>query len=114
MYIIIETTSDSMSTCKNISQNLLELKLSPCINISNKSNTQYIWKEKILSDKEHTIRIKCLKHNKTEIINFIKNRGCFPVREAFKSIFWKNLGFCPNQVDPPPPRKLGHRKLRKK
>ena len=37
------------------------------------------------------------------------------IRGAFKSDFWKNLGFCPNQVDPlPPPRKLGHPKLKKK
>lgn len=87
MYIIIETTSDSMSTCKNISQNLLELKLSPCINISNKSNTQYIWKEKILSDKEHTIRIKCLKHNKTEIINFIKQNHNYDTPEIISYKF---------------------------
>ena len=32
-------------------------------------------------------------------------------REAFKSNFWKFLGFCPNQVDPPPRQKLGRPKL---
>ena len=28
------------------------------------------------------------------------------LKGAFKSDFWKNLGFCPNQVDPPPSPKL--------
>ena len=37
------------------------------------------------------------------------------IREAFKLNLSKNLVFCPNQVDPhPPPRKLGHPKLKKK
>ena len=37
------------------------------------------------------------------------------VRGALKWDLSKNLVFCPNQVDPhPPPRKLGHPKLKKK
>ena len=37
------------------------------------------------------------------------------VRGALKLDLSKNLVFCPNQVDPhPPPRKLGHPKLKKK
>ena len=36
------------------------------------------------------------------------------IRGALKWTFWKNLGFCPNQVaPPPPPRSLGHPKLKK-
>ena len=35
------------------------------------------------------------------------------VRGAFKSIFWKKLGFCPNQVDPPPSPKVGTPKTKK-
>ena len=38
----------------------------------------------------------------------VHNRG------AFKLDFWKNLGFCPNQVDPPPPPKVGAPKTKKK
>ena len=40
------------------------------------------------------------------------NRKAWSVRGAFKSIFWKNLGIWPNQVNPPP--KLGPQKLKKK
>ena len=37
------------------------------------------------------------------------------LREAFKSIFWKNLGICPNQVAPPPRSpKVGTPKTKKK
>ena len=37
------------------------------------------------------------------------------IRGALKLDLSKNLVFCPNQVDPhPPPRKLGHPKLKKK
>jgi len=73
MCIVIETSSDSKATCDNISQNLLESKLSPCISISNKSNSSYIWKENVISSKEHTIRIKCLKKDKKQITDIIKN-----------------------------------------
>ena len=34
------------------------------------------------------------------------------IREALRSIFWKNLGFCPNQVNPI--QMLGQLKLNKK
>ena len=34
-----------------------------------------------------------------------------PIRGALKTDFWKNLGFCPNQVDPLP--KSCHKKLKK-
>ena len=43
-----------------------------------------------------------------------ETREVIEVWEAFKSIFWKNLGIWPNQVDPPPPPKLGPPKLKKK
>ena len=40
---------------------------------------------------------------------------CGNLRGALKLDLSKNLVFCPNQVDPhPPPRKLGHPKLKKK
>ena len=42
---------------------------------------------KILSDKEHTIRIKCLKHNKTEIINFIKQNHNYDTPEIISYKF---------------------------
>ena len=33
------------------------------------------------------------------------------LRGAVQKIFWANLGFCPNRLDPPPPQTLGHQQL---
>ena len=64
------------------------------------------WKWPIYSITSQTHR----KHTR----NTVKQLACDWLRGALKWDLSKNLVFCPNQVDPhPPPRKLGHPKLKK-
>ena len=57
-------------------------------------------------------------HASKEINHQLKTRTLNPrtLRGALKSDFWKKLGFCPNQVNPPPPPspKVGTPKTKKK
>ena len=71
MYIIIETTTNDIKSAKLISKKLLDLKLSPCIQIIKNINSIYTWKSKKIDDTEHLIKIKSTTKKSNEIKRII-------------------------------------------
>ena len=72
MYITISTTSDCKKTLKKITLEILDAKLSPCIQRYKKIKSYYVWKEEIKNHDEYKIEIKALSKDKNKIINHIK------------------------------------------
>ena len=87
MYLVIQTSTDSKRISELITNDLLKNNLSPCINISNKTDSHYIWNEKILNDKEYIIRIKCLNNDKNRIISIIKELHNYEIPEIISYEF---------------------------
>ena len=47
MFLKISTTTNKKSVAEKISKKLLDSKLTPCTNISPKTTSTYIWKNKL-------------------------------------------------------------------
>ena len=73
MYIIISTTSDCKKTLKKITLEILDAKLSPCIQKYKKIKSFYTWKDEIKYHDEYKIDIKAQKLNKNKITKIIKS-----------------------------------------
>ena len=73
MYIIISTTSDCKKTLKKITLEILDAKLSPCIQKYKKIKSLYTWKDEIKYHDEYKIDIKAQKLNKNKITKIIKS-----------------------------------------
>lgn len=70
--IIIKTTSNSALVTNNIVKYLLINKYVSCVNIIKNNTSNYIWKEKIIKDKENILLIKTIKENEKVVYNSIK------------------------------------------
>ena len=71
-FIKIETTSNKRDVLKQIGQELINKKLSPCIYIQENILTQYLWKDEIVTEIEHKLTIKSILENTQEIQKIIK------------------------------------------
>ena len=71
-FIIIETTSNKKKILNQISNKLINNKLSPCVHIQKILNSKYMWKNKIVSHKEYKLSIKTLSKNEKRIYSIIK------------------------------------------
>ena len=71
MYAIIETTTNDISTAKLISNKLLDLNLSPCVQIVKNINSIYTWNSKIVKEVENLVKIKSTLKNLNEIKSII-------------------------------------------
>ena len=87
MFLIISTTTNKKSVADTISKNLLENKLTPCTNISNKMNSTYLWNNKIINDDEYILSIKTIKPLVKEVINIIKKSHNYDVPEIISTKF---------------------------
>ena len=67
MYTIIETTTNDISIAKLISNKLLDLNLSPCVQIIKNINSIYTWNSKIVKEVENLVKIKSTLKNLNEI-----------------------------------------------
>ena len=70
--LIIQTTSNSKSQLKSIAKELLDKKLTACTHI-NKISSSYVWKKKIVTEKEYKLEIKTIRKN--------EKKNCFNYRE---------------------------------
>ena len=61
MFLILETTTNSKKIAKEISDHLVLNRLSRCVQLIDKISSTYIWKNKVVRDKEILIRIKVKK-----------------------------------------------------
>ncbi len=71
MSAIIETTTNDISTAKLISNKLLDLNLSPCVQIIKNINSIYTWNSKIVKEVENLVKIKSTLKNLNEIKRII-------------------------------------------
>ena len=71
-FIIIETTSNTKKILNQIAQKLINNKLSPCVHIQTILNSKYVWKNKIVSEKEYQLSIKTLSTKEIKIYKIIK------------------------------------------
>ena len=78
--IIIETSSNSKKVLNKISKTIINNKLSPCVHMSKMKST-YIWKNKIVEEKEYKLSIKTINKHKDAISKLIKDYHNYDVYE---------------------------------
>ena len=87
MFRIIETTTDCIKVAEKISQSLLDSKLSPCVQIIDGIKSNYIWKDKVESSNEYTIKIKTVEGYIDRISSIIKKKSNYDVPEIISYEF---------------------------
>ena len=70
-YIIIETTYPNKSKAKDLISDIIGKRLASCIQLT-EIESNYIWQEKIINEKEILLRIKTTKSNCDKISKIIK------------------------------------------
>ena len=78
--LIIQTTSNSKKKLKSIAKELLDQKLTACTHI-NKISSSYVWKKKIVTEKEYKLEIKTIKKHEKKIVSIIKELHNYEVFE---------------------------------
>ena len=73
MFKIIETTTNDIENAKLISKNILDKKLSPCVQIHPSIKSYFRWGKTINNDNEFLIRIKTIDKNIITITKLINN-----------------------------------------
>ena len=76
-FIIALSTFANKKQAQKISKELIEEGLAACVNIIEKVDSIYKWKNKIVSEKEVMVIIKTLKLNKQKLKKFILNKHTY-------------------------------------
>ncbi len=87
MFKIIETSTDKLLIAEKISQSIINSKLSPCVQIIDGIKSYYIWKNKIVSSNEYTIKIKTVENHINKISLIIKEKSNYDVPEIISYDF---------------------------
>ena len=87
MFKIIETSTDKLIIAEKISQSIIDSKLSPCVQIIDGIKSYYIWKNKIVSSNEYTIKIKTVENHINKISLIIKEKSNYDVPEIISYDF---------------------------
>ena len=87
MFRIIETTTDQLMIAEKISKSIIDSKLSTCVQIIDGVKSYYIWKDKIVSSNEYTIKIKTVENNINKISSIIKEKSNYDVPEIISYDF---------------------------
>ena len=87
MFKIIETSTDKLLIAEKISQSIIDRKLSPCVQIIDGIKSYYIWKNKIVSSNEYTIKIKTVENHINKISLIIKEKSNYDVPEIISYDF---------------------------
>jgi periplasmic divalent cation tolerance protein len=87
MFKIIETSTDELIIAEKISQSIINSKLSPCVQIIDGIKSYYIWKNKIVSSNEYTIKIKTVENHINKISLIIKEKSNYDVPEVISYDF---------------------------
>ena len=70
-FITIKTSTNDIDVATEISNVLLNKKLSPCVQIEKECTVKYLWNNEIVNDKEHIIRIKTISLYRDDVFNII-------------------------------------------
>ena len=87
MFRTIETTTDKLMIAEKISKSILDSKLSTCVQIIDGVKSYYIWKDKIVSSNEYTIKIKTVENNINKISSIIKEKSNYDLPEVISYDF---------------------------
>jgi uncharacterized protein involved in tolerance to divalent cations len=82
--ISISTTSNSKEVLKEISDELLMKKLTPCTHITKISKSSYIWEGEIVQKKEYVLEVKTIEKKQKSVIDCIKKKHNYKVFELSK------------------------------
>jgi periplasmic divalent cation tolerance protein len=82
MIRIVETTTDQVKIAEKISTSIINLKLSPCVQIVDKVRTFYIWKDEMVSSEEYVIKIKTIEKNIEKISSIIIKESNYDIPEV--------------------------------
>ena len=86
MYILIKTTTNSKKIANQISDSILNKRLSPCVQIKT-CDSKYLWDNKIIQDNEYIIEIKTVKLLLDENVKIIKTIHNYDIPEITFSTF---------------------------
>lgn len=104
-YIIIETTYPNKSKAKDLISDIIGKRLASCIQLT-EIESNYIWQEKIINEKEILLRIKTTKSNCDKISKIIKSSHPYQIPEIVMINFtssnkdyldWMNLNLLDNK-----------------
>ena len=87
MFKIIETSTDELIIAEKIAQSIINSKLSTCVQIIDGIKSYYIWKNKIVSSNEYTIKIKTVENHINKISLIIKEKSNYDVPEVISYDF---------------------------
>ena len=87
MFKIIETSTDELIIAEKIAQSIINRKLSPCVQIIDGIKSYYIWKNKIVSSNEYTIKIKTVENHINKISSIINEKSNYDVPEVISYDF---------------------------
>ena len=79
--IIIKTSTNDIDVAMNISNTILNKKLSPCVQIKQNCISIYNWNDNIVKDEEHIITIKTIDILKEDIVDIIKSYHNYDIPE---------------------------------
>jgi periplasmic divalent cation tolerance protein len=92
MYRVILVAAANKIEARKIAKSLVKSKLAACVNIIEKMESFFWWKDKVDSAKESLLIIKTKKEKVTKVINMVKSMHsykipeiiCLPVTSGFK------------------------------
>ena len=87
MFSIVETTTNDIKVAELIRENILNKKLSPCIQIISDISSSYIWNNKITTDNEYLVKIKAKSSNIKDITALINKLHNYDNPELISYIF---------------------------
>ena len=87
MYRLIKTSSDNKQLLKDIGKKLVNLDLSPCVQISSKTESIYKWHDNVELSSEYILTIKTLKKYSDKCFNLIKKHHNYEVPEIIELEF---------------------------
>ncbi len=88
-YIIIETTYPNKAKAKNFTNDIIGKRLASCVQLT-KIESNYIWQEEIINEKEILVRIKTVKSNCDKISKIIKLSHPYKIPEIVVIDFTSN------------------------
>lgn len=79
--IIIKTTVKNKEVKKKILNAIITNKLAACVNVIENISSCYMWRDKIIEDKEDILFIKTLSNNEKEVYQIIKKHHDYEIPE---------------------------------
>lgn len=91
-FIVIETTYPNLREAKNLGKILLSKKLAACIHFS-RIESNYLWEEKIYTEKEILVKIKTTNSLYSTIEKTIKKHHSYEIPQIYSTQI--DQGFAP-------------------